>query len=95
MRVDKFLKNSRIIKRRSVAKEACDSQRVMVNGKAAKAGTELAVGDRIDIEFGNSSISVIVDALLDSAKKDDAASMYHAINWTSYNQNNLWLILLN
>ena len=80
MRVDKFLKNSRIIKRRSVAKEACDSQRVMVNGKAAKAGTELAVGDRIDIEFGNSSISVIVDALLDSAKKDNAASMYHAIN---------------
>lgn len=80
MRVDKFLKNSRIIKRRSVAKEACDSQRVMVNGKAAKAGTELDVGDRIDIEFGNSSISVIVDALLDSAKKDDAASMYHAIN---------------
>ena len=80
MRVDKFLKNSRIIKRRSVAKEACDSQRVMVNGKAAKARTELAVGDRIDIEFGNSSISVIVDALLDSAKKDDAASMYHAIN---------------
>ena len=80
MRVDKFLKNSRIIKRRSVAKEACDNQRVMVNGKAAKAGTELAVGDRIDIEFGNSSISVIVDALLDSAKKDDAASMYHAIN---------------
>ena len=80
MRVDKFLKNSRIIKRRSVAKEACDSQRVMVNGKAAKAGTELAVGDRIDIELGNSSISVIVDALLDSAKKDDAASMYHAIN---------------
>lgn len=80
MRVDKFLKNSRIIKRRSVAKEACDSQRVMVNGKAAKAGTELSVGDRIDIEFGNSSISVIVDALLDSAKKDDAASMYHAIN---------------
>ena len=80
MRVDKFLKNSRIIKRRSVAKEACDSQRVMVNGKAAKAGTELAVGDRIDIEFGNSSISVMVDALLDSAKKDDAASMYHAIN---------------
>lgn len=80
MRVDKFLKNSRIIKRRSVAKEACDSQRVMVNGKAAKAGTELAVGDRIDIEFGNSSVSVIVDALLDSAKKDDAASMYHAIN---------------
>ena len=80
MRVDKFLKNSRIIKRRSVAKEACDSQRVMVNGQAAKAGTELAVGDRIDIEFGNGSISVIVDALLDSAKKDDAASMYHAIN---------------
>ena len=55
MRIDKFLKNSRIIKRRSVAKEACDSQRVMINGKMAKAGSEVAVGDRIDIEFGNNS----------------------------------------
>ena len=80
MRIDKFLKNSRIIKRRSVAKEACDSQRVMINGKMAKAGSEVAVGDRIDIEFGNNSISGIVDALLDSAKKDDAINMYHAIN---------------
>ena len=80
MRIDKFLKNSRIIKRRSVAKEACDSQRVMINGKVAKAGSEVAVGDRIDIEFGNNSICVIVDALLDSAKKDDAVNMYHAIN---------------
>jgi Ribosome-associated heat shock protein implicated in the recycling of the 50S subunit (S4 paralog) len=80
MRIDKFLKNSRIIKRRSVAKEACDSQRVMINGKVAKAGSEVAVGDRIDIEFGNNSISVIVDTLLDSAKKDDAINMYHAIN---------------
>ena len=80
MRIDKFLKNSRIIKRRSVAKEACDSQRVMINGKVAKAGSEVAVGDRIDIEFGNNNISVIVDALLDSAKKDDAINMYHAIN---------------
>lgn len=80
MRIDKFLKNSRIIKRRSVAKEACDSQRVMINGKVAKTGSEVAVGDRIDIEFGNNSISVIVDALLDSAKKDDAINMYHAIN---------------
>lgn len=80
MRIDKFLKNSRIIKRRSVAKEACDSQRVMINGKMAKAGSEVAVGDRIDIEFGNNSISVIVDVLLDSAKKDDAINMYHAIN---------------
>ena len=80
MRIDKFLKNSRIIKRRSVAKEACDSQRVMINGKVAKAGSEVAVGDRIDIELGNNSISVIVDALLDSARKDDAINMYHAIN---------------
>lgn len=80
MRIDKFLKNSRIIKRRSVAKEACDSQRVMINGKVAKAGSEVAVGDRIDIEFGNNSISVIVDTLLDSARKDDAINMYHAIN---------------
>ncbi|MDY6037371.1 MAG: RNA-binding S4 domain-containing protein [Eubacterium sp.] len=80
MRIDKFLKNSRIIKRRSVAKEACDGQRVFINNKVAKAGATVAVGDRIDIQFGNSNVSVIVDALIESAKKEDATNMYHAIN---------------
>ncbi len=82
MRVDKFLKNSRLIKRRSVAKEACDSQRVSVNGKTAKAGTEVSVGDKIKIEFGNSSITVNVLALTESCRKEDAAGMYEIIEET-------------
>ena len=56
MRIDKFLKNSRLIKRRTVAKDACDQGRVSVNGKPAKAGTEVKVGDIIHIAFGNSSV---------------------------------------
>lgn len=79
MRVDKFLKNSRLIKRRTVAKEACDNQRVLVNDKVAKAGTEVEPGDRIHIEFGNSSLDVKVVALLESCKKEDAPKMYEII----------------
>lgn len=60
MRIDKFLKNSRLIKRRTVAKDACDQGRVFINDKAAKAGSEVKVGDVIRIEFGNSSISAKV-----------------------------------
>ena len=60
MRVDKFLKNSRLIKRRTIAKEACDQGRVSINNKQAKAGSEVEIGDIVHIEFGNSSISVKV-----------------------------------
>lgn len=80
MRLDKFLKNSRIIKRRTVAKEACDGGRVSVNGRTAKPGTELEVGDKIHIEFGTGSVICIVKSLVDSAKKDDAATMYEIVN---------------
>lgn len=79
MRIDKFLKNSRLIKRRTVAKEACDQGRISVNGKVAKAGTEVKVGDIIHIEFGNSSVSARVLEIIDSAKKDAAAQMYEII----------------
>ena len=79
MRIDKFLKNSRLIKRRTVAKEACDQQRVSVNGKLAKAGTEVKVGDVIQIEFGNSSIKAKVLNLSESCKKEAAATMYEII----------------
>ena len=79
MRLDKYLKNSRLIKRRTVAKEACDEQRVSVNGRVAKAGTEVEVGDVIHIEFGNSSIEVRVLDIKDSARKEDAAGMYEII----------------
>lgn len=80
MRLDKFLKNSRIIKRRTVAKEACDGGRVSVNGRVAKPGTELEVGDKIHIEFGTGSVTCIVKSLIDSAKKDDAQTMYEIVN---------------
>ena len=79
MRIDKFLKNSRLIKRRTVAKDACDQGRVFVNDKSAKAGTDVKIGDIIRVEFGNSSISARVLKLSESCKKEDAAGMYEII----------------
>ncbi|MBQ0004677.1 MAG: RNA-binding S4 domain-containing protein [Clostridiales bacterium] len=80
MRLDKFLKNSRIIKRRTVAKDACEQGRVEVNGKIAKPGLELKVGDVIKVTFGTNELQVSVKALIDSCKKDDAEKMYEVIN---------------
>ena len=79
MRIDKFLKNSRLIKRRTVAKEACDQGRVFVNDKQAKAGTEVEIGDIIRIQFGNSSVTAKVAALTESPRKEDAAGMYEIV----------------
>ena len=79
MRVDKFLKNSRIIKRRTVAKEACEQGRVEVNGKIAKPGIGLKEGDTIKITFGTSVLEVRVEKLLDNVKKVDAESMYTVV----------------
>lgn len=79
MRLDKYLKNSRLIKRRTVAKEACDQGRVSINGKVAKAGTEVNIGDIIDIEFGNSGVQARVTEIIDSPKKETASQMYEII----------------
>ena len=79
MRIDKYLKNSRLIKRRTVAKEACDTGRVSINGKVAKAGSEVNVGDIIHIEFGNGSITARVTDIIESARKETAALMYEII----------------
>ena len=79
MRLDKFLKNSRIIKRRTVAKEACEQGRVEVNGRIAKPGAELEEGDIIKITFGPSELEVKVDKLLETVKKEDAESMYSVL----------------
>lgn len=79
MRVDKFLKNSRLIKRRTIAKEACDQGRVSINNKQAKAGSEVEIGDIIHIEFGNSSISVKVLKLSEGTRKEDAQGMYKVV----------------
>ncbi len=76
MRLDKYLKVSRIIKRRTVANEACDSGRVSVNGKPAKAGLDVKVGDIIEIAFGSSNVKVEVLSVQESVRKEDAASMY-------------------
>lgn len=79
MRIDKFLKNSRLIKRRTIAKEACDTERVFINDKVAKAGSEVKVGDVIKVQFGNGSITARVLKLTESCKKDDAVQMYEII----------------
>lgn len=79
MRLDKFLKVSRIIKRRTVANEACDKQRVSVNGNPAKAGKELKVGDVIEIRFGSSTLKAKVLKLPETVRKEEAEGMYEIL----------------
>ncbi len=79
MRLDKYLKVSRLIKRRSVAKEACDNARVRVNGRDAKASCQIKVGDVIEIAFGNRMLRVEVTDVADNVKKADAAAMYREV----------------
>ena len=79
MRLDKYLKVSRLIKRRTVANEACDNERVTVNGKVARASYEVKVGDVIAIRFGEKSLSVEVLTVQDNVGKADAAAMYREV----------------
>ncbi len=79
MRLDKFLKVSRLIKRRTIANEACDAGRVVVNGNIAKASTVVKVGDTIEISFGNQTVRVKVLSLQESIHKEDAAGMYEVL----------------
>ena len=79
MRLDKYLKVSRLIKRRTVANEACDNTRVTVNGKPAKASYDIKVGDHIAIAFGVRTVTVEVLAVAEAVRKDDAAAMYREI----------------
>ncbi len=76
MRLDKFLKVSRLIKRRSVANEACDAGRVLVNGAVAKASVKVKIGDIIEIQFGTKSVKVKVLDIQDTTKKDEAKDLY-------------------
>lgn len=76
MRLDKYLKVSRIIKRRTVANEACDAQRVLVNGKAARASYEVKLGDRIEINLGQKPLVIQVTALSEVTTKDSASQNY-------------------
>ncbi len=79
MRLDKYLKVARIIKRRTVANEACDASHVLVNGKTAKASYDVKVGDVIEVGFGSRTMRVRVTDIKDSTKKADAAEMYEVI----------------
>lgn len=76
MRLDKYLKVSRLIKRRTVANDACDACRVMVNDKVVKASYDVKLGDVIEISFGNKSVKVKVTMIADSTKKEDAKEMF-------------------
>lgn len=87
MRIDKFLKISRIIKRRSVAKEVADKGRIQVNGKVAKSSTTVKVGDELQIQFGNRLLNVEIKELHESTKKEDAAKMYAVISDTKTTEN--------
>ena len=79
MRLDKYLKVSRIIKRRTVANEACDAGRVIVNGKVARASYDVKVGDIIEISFGTRNVKVEVTLVTETIRKDDASSMYRIV----------------
>ena len=79
MRLDKYLKVSRLIKRRTVANEACDNGRISVNGRVVKASYEVKVGDRIEIALGLRTLAVQVVQVADNVRKDDAVTMYKEI----------------
>lgn len=80
MRLDKYLKVSRLIKRRTVANEACDAGRVMVNGKVAKASVDVKVGDEIEILFGQKAVKVRVLDIVETTKKEAAKDMFEYIS---------------
>ena len=79
MRLDKFLKVSRLIKRRTVANEACDNGRICVNGRVVKASYDVKVGDKIEISMGTRTIGVEGLEVADNVRKDDASGMYREI----------------
>ena len=76
MRLDKYLKLSRLIKRRTIANEACDAGRVMVNNKVVKASYDVKVGDIIEIQFGNKAVKVEVTQVVETVKKEEAKEMF-------------------
>ncbi len=79
MRLDKYLKVSRIIKRRTVAKEACESGRVLINDKVSKPGTEIKEGDIIEIRFANKSLKARIISIAEHVRKEEAKAMYEII----------------
>ena len=84
MRLDKYLKVSRLIKRRTVANEACDAGRVLVNDKPAKASVQVKTGDTIEIQFGSKNVKVEVLDVKETVKKEDVESMYKYLVYFHY-----------
>lgn len=80
MRLDKYLKVSRVIKRRSVAKEIADKGRISINGKIAESSTDVSVGDELVINFGNKTLTIRVNELKETTKKDEAEGMYEVVS---------------
>lgn len=80
MRLDKYLKVSRLIKRRTVANDACDATRVTVNGKVAKASYNVKLGDLITVTFGSRTVTVRVLAIVETTKKSEAVGMYEVVS---------------
>ena len=79
MRLDKYLKVSRLIKRRTVANEACDAEKISVNGKIARASYDVKLGDKIEISMGTRTVTVEVLQVAENVRKDDAAAMYKEV----------------
>lgn len=79
MRLDKFLKVSRLIKRRTVAKEVCEQGRIMINGNVAKASSTVKVGDELVIRFGQKIVTVRIDDIREHVRKDEVDTMYTVI----------------
>ena len=82
MRLDKYLKVSRLIKRRTVANDACDASRVSVNGRAVKASYDVKVGDLITISFGSRNLTVRVLEIRETTKKAESVGMYEVVSET-------------
>lgn len=79
MRIDKFLKVSRILKRRTVAQEACGEDKVLINGKAAKAGSKIKIGDIVEVLYSTGFLKFRVLNIKETVKKEDASSLYEVI----------------
>lgn len=85
MRLDKFLKVSRLIKRRTLAKEVSDQGRISINGNVAKASSTVKVGDELSVRFGQKIVTVKIDELKETSKKDEAATMYTIVKEETIN----------
>lgn len=86
MRLDKFLKVSRLVKRRTMAKEVCDQGRVQINNRQAKSSSTVKVGDDLTIRYGNKLVTVKIERIVDTTKKDEAATMYTLLSEERINQ---------